>query len=144
MGECLRNEVFRVVDISVQRSGGSHANFMRNPTDHKAALQAFFDRTGNDYMRFNYLGEWHSHPSFEPVPSITDIHTMQSIVEDPAVGANFAILLVAKLNGNTVNATATVFRPDQVPTPVSLSTEAGSEYTTKDGFWNTLRKMLWP
>ena len=65
MGEDLGNGDFRVVEISVQRSGGTEACFIRNPEDHQTELDTFFARTGNDYSRFNYLGEWHSHPSFK-------------------------------------------------------------------------------
>jgi [CysO sulfur-carrier protein]-S-L-cysteine hydrolase len=109
MGEDLGDGAFRVVDISVQRSGGTHACFIRNPQDHKVYLEAFFTRTGRDYTRFNYLGEWHSHPSFEASPSGTDITTMQSIVSDPDVGVNFLTLLIAKRSGKQIEATATVF-----------------------------------
>ena len=93
MGEHVRHDVFKVVDMSVQRSGGSVDCFVRDPTEHQATLQAFFARTGGDYTRFNYLGEWHSHPAFEPVPSAVDVATMQSIVEDPSVGVNFLVLV---------------------------------------------------
>lgn len=112
MGEHVRDDVFRVVDISVQRSGGSPTHFVRDPASHAAQLQTFFSRTGNDFTRFNYLGEWHSHPAFEPAPSSTDCDSMQSIVEDPGVGVNFLILLVVKLAGRQrIAGTATVFRP---------------------------------
>jgi proteasome lid subunit RPN8/RPN11 len=69
MGEHVRDEIFRVVDISVQRAGGSEAYFIRDPASHKTQLEKFFADTGADYSRFNYLGEWHSHPTFEAVPS---------------------------------------------------------------------------
>lgn len=62
--------------------------------EHRAQLAAFFELNGGDYTRFNYLGEWHSHPCSEPLPSMTDIQTMQSIVDDPEVGANFLILFI--------------------------------------------------
>jgi hypothetical protein len=51
------------VDISFQKRGGTFAHFVRDPTHHKAFLTDFFASTGKDYKRFNYLGEWHSHPS---------------------------------------------------------------------------------
>ena|ERR1019366_1321347 len=91
MGEHVRDETFRVLEISVQRSGGSQSCFIRDPRSHQAQLQKFFAHTGRDYSRFNYLGEWHSHPSFDPLPSATDVATMQSIVDDPEVGANFLV-----------------------------------------------------
>jgi len=55
MGEQVRDEVFRVVDLSVQRAGGTEACFIRDPASHKAQLDKFFARTGGDYTRFNYL-----------------------------------------------------------------------------------------
>jgi [CysO sulfur-carrier protein]-S-L-cysteine hydrolase len=97
MGEHVEGDVFQVVELTVQSTGGSHVGFMRHPEEHKPQLDAFFERTGGDYTRFNYLGEWHSHPSFEPVPSLTDLQTMQSIVADPQVGANFLVLVVVRL-----------------------------------------------
>jgi [CysO sulfur-carrier protein]-S-L-cysteine hydrolase len=115
MGEHVGDDAFRVVDISVQRTGGSIASFVRDPTSHDAQLKAFFARTKGDFERFNYLGEWHSHPMFAPVPSETDCRSMQSIVDNPEVGANFVVLLVVTLASRTkIKGTATVFRP-QLP-----------------------------
>lgn len=111
MGEHVGEDEFRVVDISVQRSGGSVASFVRDPASHDAQLKSFFVRTKGDFTRFNYLGEWHSHPMFAPVPSETDCHSMQSIVDNPDVGANFVVLLVMKLASRTkIEGTAMVFR----------------------------------
>jgi integrative and conjugative element protein (TIGR02256 family) len=116
MGEHVQGEVFRVVELTVQHSGGTTACFIRHPHEHQAELERFFERTGADYKRFNYLGEWHSHPSFAPLPSETDVQTMQSIVSDPSVGANFLILLIVKLAGRqTLQISATAFRPDALP-----------------------------
>jgi hypothetical protein len=50
MGEHVRADAFRVVDISVQRTGGSSASFVRDPASHDAQLKAFFARTGADFM----------------------------------------------------------------------------------------------
>src|ERR1700729_1486608 len=85
MGEHLHDDVFRVVDMTVQHSPGSEVCFVRDPGDHRLQLQEFFARTSENYSRFNYLGEWHSHPNFETRPSSTDMATMRSLVEDPAV-----------------------------------------------------------
>jgi integrative and conjugative element protein (TIGR02256 family) len=125
MGEHVREEVFRIVDISVQRSGGDHACFIRHPKDHEKALKKFFARTRNNYARFNYLGEWHSHPGFEPVPSDTDVRTMQSMAADPTVGANFLILLIVKQDyAKRLQATATVFSGTSRPLLVLLQNDA--------------------
>jgi len=123
MGEDLGNGDFRVVDISVQRSGGTEVCFIRNPNEHQAELDAFFTRTGKDYRRFNYLGEWHSHPDFDVVPSGRDIATMLSLINDSTVGSNFLVLVVARLSGKKVEATASVFTREAMPFCISLTTE---------------------
>ena len=97
MGEHLAENVFRVKDLTIQRHGGGFAAFLRVVQDVVEPLRSFFRATNNDFKRFNYLGEWHSHPSFVPEPSTTDHETMQGIIEDPKVGAHFVILLVIKL-----------------------------------------------
>ena len=128
MGEHVRDELFRLVELSVQRSGGDVACFIRRPEDHKEQLERFFADTGNDFTRFNYMGEWHSHPSFDPLPSKTDIHTMQSIVEDPDAGVNFLVLMVCRMasgRGRVLELTATAFRAGTAPIAVPISAEAG-------------------
>lgn len=124
MGEHVRDEVFRVVSISIQCSGGTQTCFIRQPQEHEAQLKEFFARTGANYTRFNYLGEWHSHPSFEPVPSDTDIRTMQSIVDDPIVGVNFLVLMISRLGKRgRVELSAMAVRRDGPPFSVQVSTE---------------------
>jgi [CysO sulfur-carrier protein]-S-L-cysteine hydrolase len=143
MGEHVRDELFRVVEISVQRSGGSHAGFTRKPGDHQAQLRKFFTRTGNHYARFNYLGEWHSHPSFDLIPSTTDLTTMQSIVEDQSVGVNFLVLLVAKLGPDKrPEATATAFRARTAPLSVPLQAEPDATAVQEGGFIRWLHKKI--
>jgi len=123
-GEHVEDDIFRVVDISVQHSGGSHVCFVRQPHEHQAQLDEFFRRTGADYTRFNYLGEWHSHPSFQPLPSVTDMQTMQSIVDDPDVGMNFLVLLVPRLvRWRKIDLTAMAFRRGGDPFPVLVRAE---------------------
>lgn len=142
MGEDLGGELFRVVDISVQRSGGTHSCFIRNPKDHQKYLDDFFARTGQDYSRFNYLGEWHSHPSFAAVPSEPDIETMQSIVVDPDVGVNFLVLLIVKRSGKETEATATGFTPQAMPFSIPLAAEQEENGPEKTGVSGWLRKIF--
>jgi hypothetical protein len=76
-------------------------------------LLAFFEHANHDYERFNYIGEWHSHPCFAPEPSLRDDASMRQIVEDPQVGAHFVVLLVVKLDtAGQLLATAHTYLPD--------------------------------
>ena len=96
MGEHAGPDLFIIRDMTVHRRGAL-ASFVRRIEDAIGRLRNFFQQTGHDYTRFNYLGEWHSHPSFSPYPSKTDDLSMLQIVQDETVGANFAALLIAKL-----------------------------------------------
>jgi proteasome lid subunit RPN8/RPN11 len=88
---------FRIIDLSLDAFSGSHHAFRRDPAIHRQTLDDFYNRTGRDYRRFNYLGEWHSHPSFPVRPSGEDVDTMTDIVTGPSVEISFAVLLVVRL-----------------------------------------------
>lgn len=121
VGEHLAEATFRVADFSVQRSGGSVSCFVRQPAKHHRFLKGFFERTGCDFERFNYLGEWHSHPCFEAVPSSTDLSQMQAIVEDETNAAHFALLLIVRIGApHHVEVNALAFTPLCAPTPVRV------------------------
>jgi integrative and conjugative element protein (TIGR02256 family) len=96
MGEHIGPNLFIVREMTVHRRG-AFASFVRQIEDAIGKLRAFFQETGHDYARFNYIGEWHSHPSFAPYPSRTDDLSMLQIVQDETVGANFAVLLIVKI-----------------------------------------------
>jgi hypothetical protein len=112
MAEHVGPNEFKVCELTVHRRGAI-ASFMRRIEDAIGKLCLFFQRTDHDYLRFNYLGEWHSHPLFEPMPSAMDDMSMLEIVQDKSVGANFAVLLIVKLepNGQLVS-TAHTYLPD--------------------------------
>jgi proteasome lid subunit RPN8/RPN11 len=141
MGEHVKDETFRLLDFTAQMSGGTQACFIRRPEEHRKALTAFFAKHGNDYARYNYLGEWHSHPSFAPVPSPTDFETMQEITTDPDVGAHFAILLVVKLEGMTNMAlSASLFRKDFDPIDMPVAVERSDNKTGLKAWFAAIRR----
>lgn len=116
MGEDLRSDTFRVKEVSVQRHGGTFASFVRLVQDCLVPLQRFFRSNRNEYRRFNYMGEWHSHHSFELIPSMEDHRSMFEIIEDERVGANFVVLFLVKLDAHDeVDGAAFVYVRNQVP-----------------------------
>lgn len=126
MGECLHPGRFRVADYTVDHGGGTLATFVRSLRAVLRALNHFFDKTEHEYRRFNYLGEWHSHPSFSPTPSPRDIKSVQSIASDPEVGANFVALLVLRLRGDgEIEGSATVFQASAGPQSATLVLAGG-------------------
>lgn len=113
MGEHIGEAEFRIVDLTIQKQCGTVTFFVRLVADAVASLQRFFKQTGYNYRKFNYLGEWHSHPSFSPTPSLKDIQSMLEIVTDTDIGANFVILLIVRhTEAQEIEATVTAFLPD--------------------------------
>ncbi len=97
MAEHMGENEFVVRDLTICR-GGTFASFIRRIQDVLSKLNHFFDSTNRDYARFNYIGEWHSHPSFEPMPSAVDHQSMNDIIADKTVGSHFVVLVVVKLS----------------------------------------------
>lgn len=98
-GEHLGDGRFLVKDLSVQRDG-TPCRFLRDPALHRRFMRRFHLLTGSDPERYNYLGEWHSHPSFLALPSGPDVRAMLSEIDDPEQVATFLVLLIVKLGGD--------------------------------------------
>lgn len=112
MAEHVASDTFAVRSITVHKRG-NFASFVRRVEEAMAPLRAFFRGASLEYTRFNYLGEWHSHPSFAPVPSHKDDSSMREIVQDIRVGANFVVLLIVKLAGEgQLEASVHTYLPD--------------------------------
>lgn len=112
MAEHASVNTFVVRDLTIHRRG-TLASFIRRIEEAWSALTRFFESTKRDYRRFNYIGEWHSHPSFEPSPSGRDHASMQEIISDESVGANFVVLMIVKLDSQgALVGTAHTYLPD--------------------------------
>ncbi|WP_067279956.1 Mov34/MPN/PAD-1 family protein [Mitsuaria sp. 7] len=106
---------FLVLDLSVQRDGTT-SSFQRDPAQHRAFIEEFHEKRGHQPQRFNYLGEWHSHPSFSATPSPEDFAQMQSLVEEDDQKSTFLVLLVVKLGlDGKLRGSVHGFRPGQQP-----------------------------
>ena len=122
LAEQLKPGHFRIVDFSLDSFSGSHTGFRRDPQSHQNTLDEFFRRTGRDFQRFNYLGEWHSHPSFSVQPSAQDIDTMADIVENQGSAITFAVLLIVRLRFRFwIEHSLSIFARDQAPQCQRLS-----------------------
>lgn len=97
LGEHVGPNAFQLREVTVQGTG-SISRFIRRVGAAARGLKAFLIKHNNEFERFNYLGEWHSHPLYAAEPSAVDHSSMRDIVMDPKVGANFVALLIIKLN----------------------------------------------
>ncbi|WP_082190675.1 Mov34/MPN/PAD-1 family protein [Bradyrhizobium pachyrhizi] len=124
VGEHIEGEIFRLVELSVQRNGGNVAHFNRDDVQGRAFVANYLSRTGKDPRMCNYLGEWHSHPLFTPTPSGEDVTTMFDIVRDPRVGMSFAVLIIARLQRwSTLQMSATVFQANGTAIAIDVEVE---------------------
>lgn len=120
MGEQIEPGHFRVVDLSIDKETGSRAHFVRSPEAHLGALNAFFQRTGEAYDRYNYLGEWHSHPRFPVSPSFQDASSMTELVRGER-GIDFAVLLIVRLEWwCAIRSSCTLFSRDCAPSAIEI------------------------
>jgi [CysO sulfur-carrier protein]-S-L-cysteine hydrolase len=116
---------FRITDFSTDPNTASHDTFRRDPRMHDTMLEEFFRRTDREFARFNYLGEWHSHPSFEVHPSAQDIVTMTDIVETKGSAIAFAVLLIVRLRWCLwLDHSLTLFARGQSPRHAQLTRRA--------------------
>jgi proteasome lid subunit RPN8/RPN11 len=124
--EQLSDGVFLVRDLSVQRNG-TPTSFVRDPVQHRKFMRRFHRLTGNSPERFNYLGEWHSHPSFLALPSEPDIRQMHAEIHEPEQTSTFLVLLIVKagMDGGLIGSTH-AFRRALAPIRVRLSAADGA------------------
>ncbi|WP_114193298.1 Mov34/MPN/PAD-1 family protein [Edaphovirga cremea] len=120
MGEQIAPGNFRIVDLSIDSQTGSQAHFVRSSEAHVEALRTFFLETGHQYDRFNYLGEWHSHPRSSVMPSTQDVASMTDLVKGER-GIDFAVLLVVSLHSwRRMSCSCTLFCRGTNPSPVDI------------------------
>lgn len=124
-GEQLAPSAFLVTELTVQARPGTLARFVVDLLQAARDAVRFFDRTEHRYTRYNYIGEWHSHPSFAVQPSGTDVKTMRTLVRDPEFVGTFAVLMIVRLDGGALMSGAWLFDPKGAERKVTL--EVGVE-----------------
>ena len=122
-GEQLEPSRFRVTELTIQRRGGGFARFVVDVVQAARDAVRFFQRTKQEYRRFNYVGEWHSHPSFEVRPSSTDAETMRGLVRDPSFKGTFAVLMIVRWDTGTLRSGAWLFDPQGHEAEIPLEIE---------------------
>ena len=123
-GEQLDTSDFRATELTFQKRAGTLARFIVDLVQAARDATRFFDRTAHAYARFNYVGEWHSHPSFALRPSHTDVATMRALVADREFRGHFAVLMIVRLDGDDVTCDAWVFDPAGREQAVTLVLES--------------------
>lgn len=111
---------FEVVDFSADEVTGDREYFVRDPVLHDRVLNEFFERTGRDYSNYNYIGEWHSHPNLPVAPSVTDLTSMEDLVNGERDIPFAALLVVRSDDPSEFSATATFHQRGTLPVPARI------------------------
>lgn len=117
-GEQIAPSDFLGSDFTFQKRPGTISRFLVDLVQAASDALAFFDRTRHQYTRFNYIGEWHSHPSFAVRPSNTDVQTMRELVASQNFEGQFALLLICKLAGQSLELGGWLFDPEGQEFPI--------------------------
>lgn len=110
-GEQLAPSDFAAAELTFQKRPGTFARFVVDLIQAARDAVRFFDRTAHHYERYNYIGEWHSHPSFAVRPSEVDVASMRKLVTDPEFKGRFAVLMIVRLDGGELTCGAWLFDP---------------------------------
>lgn len=119
-GEQIAPSDFTVTELTFQQRPGTFARFIVDLVQAARDALGFFDRTEHRYTRYNYIGEWHSHPSFEVHPSSTDVASMRGIVRERGFKGNFAVLMIVRLDASTVTCGGWLFDPAGREQPITI------------------------
>lgn len=122
-GEQLMPSDFRAIEFTLQKRPGKFAQFIIDIVQAAQDAVRFFERTEHRYTHFNYIGEWHSHPSFKVQPSNTDLATMRALVSNQEFQGNFAVLIIVRLDNNHLTCGAWLFDPAGCEQPITLDME---------------------
>lgn len=97
--ERLFDGCFQIDDVYISKKQGTHifSNLINNAT-YKKFEKNYFKKHKYDFINHNYIGDWHSHPLFECVPSEYD----KKEIEDELSKSNalFLIQLIVKEKNN--------------------------------------------
>lgn len=111
-GEQLAPSQFLASELTFQKRRGTFTRFFVDLVQATCDALRFFHKTQHRYARFNYIGEWHSHPNFEVRPSVVDVESMRKLVRDPAFKGRFAVLMIFKVEKGTVQSGGWLFDPE--------------------------------
>lgn len=113
---------FELVGLTVDLEAGTRDRFDSLTEPHSQQMDRILLENSGRAGRVDYLGEWHSHPTFPPIPSEIDVAAMTDMVENS--GPSFAALVIVRLLPNaSIQATITTFQRGQGPEAGQLIVE---------------------
>jgi len=94
----ISSNCYEIEDVFISKNAGTSffSNLIIGFSYHRFEKN-YFKKHNNDFKNHNYIGDWHSHPSFECIPSEYDVK--EAFDELRNSNANFLIQLIVKNDG---------------------------------------------
>ncbi|HHX70090.1 MAG TPA: hypothetical protein GX708_18830 [Gallicola sp.] len=95
----IDDETFEIEKVYFEPNVGSFA-FVKlyNNRTYKKFCKNYFDKHVGEYHIHNYLGDWHSHPSFSCTPSSYDVKEVEEDLKKS--NAKFLVQIILKDQNN--------------------------------------------
>ena len=93
----VEDDVYEIEEVYISHKIGS--NFFSNLVidyRYKRFEKAYYKKNNYDFEKHNYIGDWHSHPLFDCIPSNYDINELEEELEKS--NANFLVQLIVKIS----------------------------------------------
>lgn len=92
----ISDEMFEVDDVYIEKKVGSFAFVeLVNNEKYQVYQNCYHEKSGHDYIHHNYIGDWHSHPSFVLYPSSYDIEEVKKDLKKS--NARFLVQVIVKI-----------------------------------------------
>lgn len=127
-GEHVGDSDFKVIHATKQTKGGNQTHFKRDASKAIKDIERLSAQHENNHERFNYLGEWHSHPNAPALPSAQDEATMHQLLIESDATVNFLVLIIIRLSKNkTIEMSAQAYLASDHIIPCDIEIENSSE-----------------
>jgi proteasome lid subunit RPN8/RPN11 len=120
--EKLDDETYKVEAVYFEKKVGTFAFVtLFNNERYKKFCANYFNKYKNQYEIHNYIGDWHSHPSFSCVPSLYDKNEVIKDLKNS--NANFLIQLIVKIEKNCLVGNAFLYNNQVTALKIKLIIE---------------------
>lgn len=119
--EKIDDNIFEIEDVYISKIGSFSFSNLVVSFKYRMFENKYFKKHSNDYEKHNYIGDWHSHPSFELVPSSYD--KKEVIDELSKSNAHFLIQIIVKISNENLQMKCYHYNLNTIATPCEIIIE---------------------
>lgn len=114
----IDDNVFEIEDVYISKIGSFSFSNLVISFKYRMFENKYFKKHNYDYERHNYIGDWHSHPSFELVPSSYDKEEV--IDELSKSNAHFLIQIIVKVSDDNLQMKCYYYNLNTIASPCEI------------------------